>query len=467
MMSFIFKSGKVTIIFLCVFTLALSSSYAKNRQVKLYKNKIAVSQDIERVNWKWWEKFGDPQLLKALQMSLENNFDILIADLKTQEAKNYINSARRAYTPFIKIDPGYMNAKSSTIGNYGQLRLNSNNQEVIFDLPLEFSYELDFWGKKRDEIDYYKKNKDFMEFEKNFIILSTLSDISAIYFNILKNNMLISLYDQIKSLKQEKLAINLEKYGLRLVARQQIIEIEKELQNSELELETLKKQNEELKNRFYLLVSGDKEKTPVRFENIDYIRVFYSGELEINTGNIANRPDVLMAESQIKMAKLDEKIAKKSLLPTISYKGDISHVSKMLDNFLHSESLMYRIGYNLMYELFPKGKNLAELEAQKSIYKQALKSYEKAVASSLADVNNSLIHLKNSVENYERAKNAASLDEEIMEIEREKLDLNLISREDFMLMKEQFLMSKIAEYESKTMCLIHSISLYKALGGNA
>lgn len=460
------KLERFIIPFLILFILKIPPAYPGEKDVNFYKSSVAVSENIERINWKWWENFDDPLLLNILKESIENNFDILIAGLKVEEAKNYANSARRNLFPSASLGASYMEAESSRIDTYGRLRFYTNSRQRMMYMPLEFSYEFDIWGKNRDESAYFEKSIDFAEFEKNFIIMTTLSDISAIYFNILKNERLISFYDEIYRLKKKKLDINLEKFEQRLVSKPQILAARKELNIAEEELNLLKAGNRELKNRFYFLVAGEKEKKTVKFRDIDDINLFYSGKIEINTAHIANRPDVLMAESQIKMARLDAKIAKKNLLPSFMFTGDIFQVSRLFNEFLHSESIMYKIGYGFFYDLLQKDNNLSVLKARKTVYKQALKAYEKAIVSSITDVNNSLLHLKSSIKNYNRAKQTSSLDKEALENEKEKLDMNLITREDYLASQEEFIRSKIVEYESKTQCLIHSISLYKALGGN-
>jgi hypothetical protein len=53
-----------------------------------------------------------------------------------------------------------------------------------------------------------------------------------------------------------------------------------------------------------------------------------------------------------------------------------------------------------------------------------------------------------------------------MNNEKEKLDMRMVTLEEFIDAKEKHINSKIAESESKTQCLVHTISLYKALGGN-
>ena len=53
-----------------------------------------------------------------------------------------------------------------------------------------------------------------------------------------------------------------------------------------------------------------------------------------------------------------------------------------------------------------------------------------------------------------------------MNNEKEKLDMRIITLETFIDAQEKYINSKIAESESKTECLVHTTSLYKALGGN-
>ncbi|HSA07024.1 MAG TPA: TolC family protein [Candidatus Gastranaerophilales bacterium] len=464
---FITRLNKITILFLIFLLFSPAKVYSKEHKTRSYKGKVDVYENIERVNWQWWARFEDSILLNCLQESVKNNFDVLIADFKTEEAKNYMDSSNRNVFPAIKTGSYYKNAKNAQFGLYGnRWSYYANKSQNIIYLPVEFSYEIDLWRKNRDERDYFLQNSYLAEFEKNFIIQATVSEVSSLYFNILKNEKIIGLHEEIMDLKRKKYDINLEKYEKRLVAKPKLLAVEKELNLTEKELTDLKAQNEELKNQFYLFVFGDKEKSPVIFQNIDEIKVFYDTKLEIHTERIANRPDVLMAEKGIKMAELDVKMARKSFLPKLSFEGDVSHITRMFNDFLNSENIMYRVGLGLADNFFEKGKNMAELEAKKNIYQQALKKYEKAIISSINDINNSLCFLESGIKNYNTAKKNSDLDKENLDIEKEKLDLNLIAYEEYISSQERFIRTKIAEYESKTECLIHTISLYKAFGGN-
>lgn len=455
------------ILVVLIFFLSIESAMAEEFNINTYAGKIAKTNDY-KINWDWWEKFNDPTLSEILKQSVNNNFDLQIADSKVQEAQNYVDSSKMGYFPDLSLGGGYKYTKYSDLTPYGRNEVYNPNNATnnLLVLPLQASYELDLWGKGKTQREYFLENKDFCEFEKRFITLTTISEVTSLYFNILKNEKLIALYREITDIKKEKLRLNREKYELEMATKPEVINAEKDLKVSEQNITELKALNEELKNQLNLLVFGDKEKTNINFKAIDNIKLFYDSNLEVSTDKIAYRPDILMAEKQIKMAKLDAEAVKKSFLPSFAITGDLFQISEFFENFFSARSLRYRIGPGISYDLFNKKANKAELRAKKNIYEQMLKNYEKIIVSSINDVNNSIFYIKSSLKNYKRTQEISGLDKEIMDIEKQKLDMNLITYFDYLEAREKYINSRIREYESRTQCLIHTISLYKALGGN-
>lgn len=457
---------KFTIVILALLT-SITPAFSGEINANSFAGKITKTNDY-RINWAWWEKFNDPTLYKLLQQSVKSNFDLQIAELKVKEAENYANSSKRGFFPSVRLGGGYSYTKYSDLTPYGRGVSynpdNSNNNLIV--LPLQVSYELDFWGKNRTKTDYFLENKDFYEFEKTFLTLNTLAEVSTLYFNIIKNQKLISLYEQISDLKQQKLHINRQKLELRLVTKPAVIEAEKELKLSLEKTIFLKALNNDLKNRLNLLVYGDTEPESIYFNSIDNINMLYDEHLTISTHNIKYRPDILMAEKQIKMAKLDADAVRKSFLPSFAITGDLFQITDFFKQFFSARSFRYRAGSGILYDLFNKKSNTAELQAKKLLYEQMLKNYEKTIVTSINEINNSLYYLKSSMKEFKRTKEISGLEGQMVDIEKQKLDMDLITYDNFLKSKEKYINSKVVQYESRTQWLIHTISLYKALGGN-
>ncbi len=467
-MNFSYTKPEILLL-LILFVINFPATPACSEGVKphAFEGKITKAENY-LINWDWWENFNAPCLVDIVRQSSDNSFDLQIAGIKAKEAENYVASSIRDYFPFIGMEKGYRDAKPARINSFGWKKDSPvyNTGRNLFFSPLKTSYELDLWGKNKTKKKYFLEKKDFYEFEKRLILLKTVSEAASLYFNIIKNEKLIGLYQEINGLKQEKLDINRKKHDLELIPKSEVINSEKELKLSEVNLINLKALNGELKNRLCFLVFGDKENTGIDFEGIDSLNLFYDTDLEVSTDKIAYRPDVLMAEKQVKIAKLDADAVKKALLPGLMLSGEAFHITETFKNYFDYGSVAYRTGGGIFYNLFAKGSNRAELRAKKNVYKQALKNYEKTIVSSIYDVNDSLFYLKSSIKNYKKAQEISKLEKENLYAEKQKLDMDLITYSEYIKAREQFIKSRIAEYEARAQCLVHTISLYKALGGN-
>lgn len=443
---------------------------ASGREINanMYTGKITKGENY-LLNWEWWENFNDPLLVELLKQAIDNSFDLQVAGMKIEEVQNYADSVNRKYLPYIRSGFGHRTSKFLFASVRGEdFEYNSNNNKAwhMLYLPVRASYEIDIWGKNRTEKNFFLENKDLYAFEKRLITIATVAEVSSLYFNILKNEKLLELYGEITELKREQLEISKEKFVMELIPKAEVIEAEKQLNKSEEQIITLKAVNKELKNNLSMLVFGDKEKTDIKYAVNQDVKPFYDETLEITTDKIAYRPDILVAEKQIKMAKLDAEAVKKELFPSLVLNGNFIYVLERLNDYFTAEAAGFSLGGEVLFNLFEKGRNMSELKAKKNIYRQMLKNYEKTIVTSINEVNNTLFYLKSSLKNYENAQKITKLDSENMDIQKQKLDMNLITYSDYIESRQNFIETVMTECETKTQCLIHTISLYKALGGN-
>jgi len=457
----------IIIAILVIFVEFIAPVCSREINANSYAGKVIKSEN-HLIDLEWWDNFNSPVLKSLIEQSLDNCFDVKIAGMKAEEAQNYVESSNRNFFPSALSGLGHLSSKYSTSFDLFGNTLKYDGDDILGNfvyLPLKASYEPDFFGKSSTIKEYFQQNKDLQEFEKRLIMLNTVTEVSSLYFNIVKNRKLIDLYQETHDLKKQKFDIDSQKYELALIPKNQLLKTEKELQQSEELLLTMKALNEELKNSLNLLVFGDKEKNEINFETLDSLNLFYDADIEVSTEKIAYRPDILAAEKRIKMAKLDADLMKKELFPSISLRGEILHMKQRYGD-LAIKSGAFSFAPWVFYKLFEKGKNTSELKAKKNIYRQMLANYEKTIISSINDVNNSIFYLKTGIKNLNNAKRVSGLDMEYIDILKQKLDMDLITCSEYIEAREQLIKSQIAECESKTQCLIHAISLYKALGGN-
>lgn len=98
---------------------------------------------------KWWEVFGDPQL-NALEEQVDvSNQDLKAVEARFRQARAMIRFNRAAEFPTVSVAPGIATLRDSNHAPYA-----SANQTPTgsFTLPLDVSYELDIWGRIRQQV---------------------------------------------------------------------------------------------------------------------------------------------------------------------------------------------------------------------------------------------------------------------------------------------------------------------------
>ena len=112
----------------------------------------------------WWETFGDPQLnaLEA-QVSLSNQ-NLAVAEATYQQARALVRGARASYFPMLTVGLGYTRFRNSATfsgssgagvsagGTFSGAGASSGPRSD-FQLGLDFSWELDLWGRIRRTVE--------------------------------------------------------------------------------------------------------------------------------------------------------------------------------------------------------------------------------------------------------------------------------------------------------------------------
>lgn len=107
----------------------------------------SAAQSIEWPRVQWWQRYQDPQLNQLMDEALANSPSMTAAQARLAQANASVGRARAPLLP--GVDANYTLTREHLSENYVYPAplggsVSSNNR-----LALDFSYELDFWGKNR------------------------------------------------------------------------------------------------------------------------------------------------------------------------------------------------------------------------------------------------------------------------------------------------------------------------------
>ncbi len=187
---------------------------------------------------------------------------------------------------------------------------------------------------------------------------------------------------------------------------------------------------------------------------------------------LARRPDIQAAERRIREAGLDVDVARKALLPSLSFNASIGDAARSgefggesLENIFDLKSLAIQLGTNLTAPIFQGGRLRAQVDAQRARLEAQLENYADTVLQAYLEVENAL-----DAEQRLAAREAAlrvSLDEAVKAEERLELRyteglvtiLQLLDAQSRRLNAEGQLISARAQR------LTNRVRLHVALGG--
>jgi len=122
----------------------------------LYGENVVIEDSVGLGKLDWHELFTDTILQQTIEIGLKNNTDYLSAQLRVDEAKAALMSAKLAYLPSFALSP------QGTISSF-----DNSKATQTYSLPAVASWEIDIFGNlrnaKKQAKAVYAQNKDYQQ----------------------------------------------------------------------------------------------------------------------------------------------------------------------------------------------------------------------------------------------------------------------------------------------------------------
>src|SRR5579862_659796 len=128
----------------------------------------------------WWEIFGDDGLNQLEKQATQQNQNLKAAVARVSEARATARVARGELLPSLNLAPSWTRQRFSPnqVPNFGNVTANS------FSVPLDFSYEVDLWGRVRRSFESARSEAQASLADFYNILLTLQSDVAQNYFGL-------------------------------------------------------------------------------------------------------------------------------------------------------------------------------------------------------------------------------------------------------------------------------------------
>lgn len=168
----------------------------------------------------WWTIFNDPTLDSLEELAVKANPDIRNAIARLDEARANIKLSASDLFPAIRFNPSATrNQLSQNRPNPFQTTGNQLPGVIIntFQLPLNFDYEIDLWGKYRNNVQAAKHRYASYTADMNGVLLSITTDVAYYYMLVRLTDLKINIYTKALQTRKDNLLLTEERYRVGLI----------------------------------------------------------------------------------------------------------------------------------------------------------------------------------------------------------------------------------------------------------
>ncbi len=357
----------------------------------------------EYANLAWWKQLHDPMLNYLIDVALENNKNLQVATARVLEFYAQYKVVFSQFFPEI-----------DAVGNVDRLKL---SEDVNFQPPIpgvprinplysflfKLSYEIDFWGKIRNQTEAAKSQYLAQVYSRQNVILTLVSSVASAYILLKQYWNQLEISKLTYESRKESWDIALLRFDAGLVSELEVKQAESETLGAEAQIKNF----EVFIARQEDLISVLLGQTPGPIQQgllLSDLAIPPSIPTGLPADLLENRPDIRQAEEQILAANADVGVARAAFFPTFTLTGSDGQRSTATSNFFHNSANLWDLGLQAFEPLFTGWRLTNQLRESEAILLETLYSYQQTILTALQEVDDALIAHEKAKEKYEIQK---------------------------------------------------------------
>jgi multidrug efflux system outer membrane protein len=407
----------------------------------------------------WYRDFGSDELNSLVDEAAHANLDLESARARVAQADARARQAGAAILPSVDAQGtgNYFAGHSSQGGGH----------EFDWAAMLSASYEVDFWGKNRATAESARWLAGAAKADQDAVALTTLAGVANGYFQLLALRERLAVAASNRDVAKQLLDVVQARFDVSMASPIDLATQKAAFDTAQIAITDLQQTAFEARTALSLLLGRVPESFEVKGQPLDSLR-----EPELGAGVpselLTRRPDIFVAESNLRSAHADVAAARAAMFPSLSLTaaGGVQNPALPATVLtIAGVGPSLNLGANLVQPIFDHGKLQAQRDEVVAKDRELVAAYRTSILSALNDVENSLSaiqHLNQSrqfqVENLaesERAFAGAKLRYEAGSVDFLTL---LEAQKTLYAARDLFIQYKLARLQAL-------VGLCKALGG--
>jgi NodT family efflux transporter outer membrane factor (OMF) lipoprotein len=429
----------------------------------------------DKLKGKWWEAFGDPQLNSLETQVNISNQNVAQAEAQFREARAAIRAARSQLFPTVSAGPAITQGRTSSNTSSGAAALTGTTGSTggfvgsrgatysSFQIPFEFSWELDAWGKIRHMVEASVDTAQASAADLQTVRLSAQALLATDYFELRGS-------DHKKRLLDDTVSDYVKQLQLTEQRRDQGIATQLDVEQARTQLETARVQAIDLgvartqyEHAIAVLTGKAPSSLTLEFNpatvKVPVIPVALPSKL------LERRADIAGAERRAAAQNAQIGVAEAAFYPNISLSASAGLASSSLLTLFTWPSRIWTVGPQLAQTLFDAGNRKALTQEAQATYDANAAAYRQTVLSAFQGVEDNLAALRILEDEAKQENLAVESAERSLSLATERYKGGVDTYLDVITAEATALTNESAAVDILTRRMTSAVALVQALGG--
>jgi NodT family efflux transporter outer membrane factor (OMF) lipoprotein len=439
-------------------------SYLPAKLEKAAKGAGARPAPGTRIPGEWWEALGSHKLNGLIEQGLAHNEDLAAAEAALRVAVANFGAARGAFFPTVQAS--WQSSRQQTPTE--TLTTNSASGASVYSLhtaQASVSYVADVFGGVRRQVESADALTEAQYFQREAVALTVSSNIALAAVQQASFQGQIAATRRLITAQSELLGVLRRQQAEGQIALPDVLVQETALAQTRLLLPPLERQREQQANVIAVLTG----RFPSQGERFGFtLQTFRSPRqvpVSLPADLVRQRPDVRVAEANLRSANALIGVAIANRLPQITLTGNGGSTADMVSRLFSPGTWFWMIAGSAVQTVFD-GRTLAmKQRAAEETFLQQTAQYKSVVLQAVQNVADVLLALEADTRMVKAAREAEAAASKSLDIVRKQLEQGQISLPTVLAAQQAYLQTSIVHVQARASRLADIVALYQALGG--
>jgi NodT family efflux transporter outer membrane factor (OMF) lipoprotein len=407
----------------------------------------------------WWTLYGDAELDDLQHRLIAGSPDLAAALANYQQAQAYSDFTRGDLFPQVGANASVQRTQlSKDVANVSPAQL-YNTRTVGFSA----SYELDFWGRVRNEVAAGKAQAEAAADDLENARLSLIGQLVDSYVMLrgLDRDSAI-LTDTVKAY-QRALDLTNERHRGGIAPGLDVARAQTQLDTARAQAEQTLAQRALVEHSIAALIGVSPSQFSIAAKIVDI--KLPAVPVDVPSTLLQRRPDIAAAQRRMEAANANIGVARAAFFPSISLGANGGYMSSQAGNWLTQPSSFWAIGPAALLTLFDGGKRSASVAQARAVFDESSAKYRSTVLGAFTQVEDNLALLNHYRDAAVAEKSAVEAAQRSLNFSLDRYREGAVNYLDVVTSQTAALQTQRDALSLDTSELRASVALIRALGG--